>query len=804
LPGGAAAGYRDLGHGLLDVSEHRSALEGGLVVVSGPGDRPTVAADALDGASADVAARLGVLATKLVPPRVRPGIIERGRLVARLEAVPTPMVALIGPAGYGKSTVAAAYARAIGRPVAWLSIDGRDRDPATLVRGLAAALSRVRALDATVLDAITDPGPTPWSVAVPALTRTVAALPRPTIVIDDVDRLDDDEAVDVLLSVVAALPDGGRMIVAGRSAGRLPWPRLESSGILTTVGRDDLAFEPAETAELLAALGLDAAVDAAAVTTATEGWAAGVYLRALALRVGAAEPHPDEASVAPTAPARLIEEYLRSEVLGPLAADDADLLVRASLVERWSGELCDAMLERTGSGAALDRLERSNLFVIALDAERVWYRPHHLLGEVFRADVERRAPDEARALLGRAARWHEAHGLPESALEYAMQAGDEALAARLTERLAQPALNSGRLDTARRWFTWFDEAGAGARMPRFTALATLLFSMSGDAPMTERWAAIGATAAAAASGPDAGALAVARCCYLRDGVAAMLADGELAVRLLPDDDQLAVAGRAALGMAQAFAGRPAAAEATLRSALDGWQVDTTVNMAGLVALVQLTAIALDDGDVAAADEHMRWARRTLVANHMTEQPIASMVDALDARVALAHGATEPARRSLVHAQRLRAQTGLAAPWMAMRARLDLIRAMVILGDGGGARTLMAEVDDVLRRRPDLGTLVSEARTLRDRLEALRGGAAGASSLTMAELRLLPLLTTHLTFREIGQRLFVSPNTVKTQAISIYRKLDASSRSEAIERATDLGLIGTSGAAPSAADFIPPG
>jgi LuxR family maltose regulon positive regulatory protein len=111
---------------------------------------------------------------------------------------------------------------------------------------------------------------------------------------------------------------------------------------------------------------------------------------------------------------------------------------------------------------------------------------------------------------------------------------------------------------------------------------------------------------------------------------------------------------------------------------------------------------------------------------------------------------------------------------------------------------------VLRRRPDLGTLVSEARTLRDRLEALRGGAAGASSLTMAELRLLPLLTTHLTFREIGQRLFVSPNTVKTQAISIYRKLDASSRSEAIERATDLGLIGTSGAAPSAADFIPPG
>ena len=114
---------------------------------------------------------------------------------------------------------------------------------------------------------------------------------------------------------------------------------------------------------------------------------------------------------------------------------------------------------------------------------------------------------------------------------------------------------------------------------------------------------------------------------------------------------------------------------------------------------------------------------------------------------------------------------------------------------------MAEVKDVLTLRPEMGSLLAERDELVDRLAAVRGGQAGASTLTMAELRVLPLLTTHLTFREIGERLFVSQNTVKTQAISIYRKLEATSRSEAIERAVALGLIESSGRSEG---FIPAG
>ena len=173
-----------------------------------------------------------------------------------------------------------------------------------------------------------------------------------------------------------------------------------------------------------------------------------------------------------------------------------------------------------------------------------------------------------------------------------------------------------------------------------------------------------------------------------------------------------------------------------------------------------------------------------LSNGLDEQAAAAAADAVNARVAIHHGATEQARTDATHARRLRTLLTAAAPWLAIRVRLDLIRVDLALGDTGGARTILSEVKEILHRCPDMGTLVTEAAELEGRVKTLRGGVPSASTLTLAELRLLPLLTTHLSFREIGERLFVSQNTVKTQAISIYRKLEASSRSEAVARARD--------------------
>ena len=131
----------------------------------------------------------------------------------------------------------------------------------------------------------------------------------------------------------------------------------------------------------------------------------------------------------------------------------------------------------------------------------------------------------------------------------------------------------------------------------------------------------------------------------------------------------------------------------------------------------------------------------------------------------------------------------ALPYLAAQARLELARVHLALADPAGARTVMREVDDLLRRRPGLGTLVGQARALRAQLSKDRGsGVPGASALTAAELRLLPLLSTHLSFPQIAEEMFLSRYTIKSQAMSIYRKLGAPSRSQAVARSRELGLL----------------
>ena len=166
--------------------------------------------------------------------------------------------------------------------------------------------------------------------------------------------------------------------------------------------------------------------------------------------------------------------------------------------------------------------------------------------------------------------------------------------------------------------------------------------------------------------------------------------------------------------------------------------------------------------------------------------------AVTARLAVAKGQGARARKTLLGAQRMRPLMTHALSWFAVQAQLELAKAHLALSDARGAATLSRDADDILHRRPRLGTLVAEAEGVRTKLSTVADQSTGwASTLTAAELRLLPLLTTHLSFREIAERLFVSRNTVKTQAISVYRKLDASSRSEAIDRAVELGLIDAS-------------
>ena len=200
-------------------------------------------------------------------------------------------------------------------------------------------------------------------------------------------------------------------------------------------------------------------------------------------------------------------------------------------------------------------------------------------------------------------------------------------------------------------------------------------------------------------------------------------------------------------------------------------------------------MAIARGDWGRAEGLAGQARGVLRRAGIEDSYATPLVSAVQARAAMHRGDVPAARQQLVSAQRLRHLLTYALPYLAVQARMGLVRVHLALADLAGARTLMREVDELLRRRPGLGTLAGEAQALRARLAEERGPSApGASALTAAELRLLPLLSTHLSFPQIAGELFLSRNTIKSQAVSIYRKLGASSRSQAVARSRELGLL----------------
>ncbi len=173
---------------------------------------------------------------------------------------------------------------------------------------------------------------------------------------------------------------------------------------------------------------------------------------------------------------------------------------------------------------------------------------------------------------------------------------------------------------------------------------------------------------------------------------------------------------------------------------------------------------------------------------MEEYPTSAFVYALAARIALRRGEPERAHKFLARAQRLRPRLTYALPYLSVQTRMELARAYLALADVGGAGTMLREIEALLRRQPDLGALSAQVEELRSSLTTMRADAPGVSTLTEAELRLLPYLATHLSFREIGERLYVSRHTVKSHAMAIYRKLDVTSRNGAVERASEFGLL----------------
>jgi LuxR family maltose regulon positive regulatory protein len=358
---------------------------------------------------------------------------------------------LSAPAGFGKTTLLTQWLHTSPLPVSWVALDEHDNQFTIFVVYVTAAIQRALPESCPettrLLDAFQPPQPDILSTT---LMNEISALPHAFILAIDDYHVITDETIHVFVNdLVAYAPPNLHLILSTRAEPPLPLWRLRAHDVLLEQRASDLCFTGGEAQAFLASfLGAEPRPELVeALTERTEGWIAGLRLAALSL-----PPAQD--------PGRLLaaleqggnyaaQECLFSEVLERQSTEIQAFLLRASIVDRFSGALCDALGERSAapshSHSALEQLERLNLFVTRLDEQGEWYRFHQLFQAVLQRELQSRySLDEFRALHQRASDWFAAQGMIEEALRHALAAEDFAAAANLIEHQFHSLLNQER------------------------------------------------------------------------------------------------------------------------------------------------------------------------------------------------------------------------------------------------------------------------------------------------------------------------------------------------------------------------
>jgi LuxR family maltose regulon positive regulatory protein len=669
------------------------------------------------------------------------------------------------------------------RPFLWISIEERDDDPAILSWCVATALRPVCRVEQTGGESSgRSIGPTADDLAA-AVRRASGSF---VLVVDHAHLLRDPASAEILEAVVANLPAGSQALVLARGAPALPLARLRAEERVVELGAADLAMAPEEAEAQLQQMDLELSKrDMAQLGELTEGWPAALHLAGLSLQ---GEQFDRRSTINHLRRSPSVVDYLRSEFLAGLPRKLVSFLTRTSVLRSLSGPMCDAVLERTGSARVLEELVRRNVLLVPLDQHGERYRVHRLLRQVLRGDLDR-VPDRAADLLRRASEWSEQQGEIEEALGYAEELGDPDLMAHLLTGHALQMERDGHVASLLPWFDWFEDRGVLDRYPSVAALGALLQMLLGRATTGLRWSeAAERTAGRLPASERAGVqalLSLLRAAQCRTGPAQMERDAE---RVLEEPSgRLRASGLLLQAVARRLQGGGEEVDPLLVEAFEN-AVDQRVHTAAVLALSERAGLALEQEDWLAADDLVHEAFEILERTGLGDLVTSALLYAVAARVAVHDGDLPHGRAHLARAHRLRSGATHAIPFLAVQVRLEMARAYMALTDSAGARTMLRELESLFALRRDLGVLRRQADDVHAQVGSMRATFVGGASLTTAELRLLPLLATHYSFREIADRLFVSRHTVKTQAISIYRKLRVTSRSEAVESAQVTGLL----------------
>jgi LuxR family maltose regulon positive regulatory protein len=723
---------------------------------------------------------------RVTAPDPREGIVGRTALVDALLASRASVVAIVAPPGYGKTTLMAQWAQRLAPRVAWVSCDDSDNDPATLWTAIIAALHRLAPVNGAASDLLARAGGD--LAVVPELVSALAEVDSPVVVmLDHVEAIRNQECWAALAEFAFRLPRGWRLAFGSRDAVPIPISRLRIQGRMLEIGVEELAMTPSEARHLVAGAAVEVTdSEADALVRQTEGWPAGLYLAALALKAGTSAK-----GFTFTGDDRLMRDYLRSELLARVSIADREFLTQTSILDRMSGPLCDAVLGGAGSARTLEELEVRNLLVVPLDRRGQWYRYHHLLRDLLHSELLTRDLTQVRDLHGRASAWFAANGMAEQAIGHAQAAGDAEQVARLVLDVMQPLWAGGRVETVRSWMEWLSEHPPAEFYPAIAAHGSLISALLGRAAEAERWAAAAESVPATGVLPD-GSTEEATLAYLR---AILARDGSAAARRDAAD---ALAGLSPISPYRASMVHTIGLSLLLEDDLDGADAAfaeahdlgaDTLPVAAL-ALAERHLVAVARGDSVAADGFIERAVESVDAGRLGGFWTSALVFAAAAHASARRGRMAEARQYVKLAARLRPLLTHMLPVVSVQALLELTHAYLELVDPEGARAGLQQAFAILVRRPALGNLSAAADDLRTRLgQIVETTPAGASSLTAAELRLLPLLPTHLSFPQIAERLYLSRHTVKTQVASVYRKLGVSSRREAVDKMTELRIAG---------------
>ncbi|HWM08203.1 MAG TPA: LuxR C-terminal-related transcriptional regulator [Solirubrobacteraceae bacterium] len=733
--------------------------------------------------------------TKLLVPERRAGFVQRPHLIEQLEAGRARRLTVVSaPTGFGKTSVLTEWGATSEARFAWVSLDEGDSDPARFWSYVAAAVATAAPeLPGTSGRRLRGAGVSIPDEVLPVLVNELTMVARPLVlVLDDYHAIGADEVHAGVNYLLERLGPDVHVVIAGQTAPPLRLGRLRARDELNEYRAEQLRFSEEEVTALLNGThGLElAAGDLSGLHRRTEGWVAGLNLVALTLRDSG-----DRSAFLAGLPVddRFLVDYLWDEVVAQQTPETRDFLMRTAVLERLSSSLCDTVAGRSDSADMLLALERSNLFVVPLDAERRWFRYHTLFRAMLMRQLERLAPESVADLHRRASAWFADHGDLSGAIEHAICAGDVHVAADALRQNWLALYSGGHATEA---IGWIDRLPA-ATVDEYPELALARGGMAramGRIDEIEPWLDRAERAAQAAGGETERRELAAGVARQRAMLRLSLAEvGEAvryaraAVALRPDGSAETMSDSFFLAVCLFWTGSTRECESLLRTYLETvGPGEQDVRRVFALALMSIAQAARGDLDAAQrlADESLA----TSEARGLSEHPPTEMVFVASGILALARDDLEGAEQRFEHAATLARRGG---------DRIEIAQSLLWLGrcrarggdvDGaaGALESAQAQLD---------GARVPGLVKLADALEAAIAEHGGGGqepeadgALTDAELRVLELLPSELTYREIADRLALPLETVRAHGLGIRRKLRAATRDEAVVAARRLELI----------------